>query len=226
MDQLLDELLTFSRLDAGQYPLEKQQLDLTELLSAIIELNQLEADAKQQQVQLNAPEQCWLAADQRLLGRAIENVLRNAIKYSPAESLILCTLKQHEQQLELLIQDQGPGVPEESLSQIFAPFYRVSTVREHQNGTGLGLAIAASAIRQHQGSIECFIASNRWFINTYFVTPVPLRISDCLHHHIKPLNASFTEQQLVQAQPELQKFWQQGLHQSFLSFDQTQICYS
>ncbi|MBP8226843.1 MAG: two-component sensor histidine kinase, partial [Pararheinheimera sp.] len=46
------------------------------------------------------------------------------------------------------------GVPEESLSQIFAPFYRVSTVREHQNGTGLGLAIAASAIRQHQGSIS------------------------------------------------------------------------
>lgn len=154
LDQLLDELLTFSRLDAGQYPLEKQQLDLTELLNAIIELNQLEADAKQQQVQLTAPEQCWLDADQRLLGRAIENVLRNAIKYSPASSQILCTLTQHEQQLELVIQDQGPGVPAESLSQIFAPFYRVSAVREHQNGTGLGLAIAASAIKQHQGSIS------------------------------------------------------------------------
>lgn len=154
LDQLLDELLTFSRLDAGQYPLEKQRLDLTELLYAIIELNQLEADAKQQQVRLNAPEECWLDADQRLLGRAIENVLRNAIKYSPQDSLILFTVKQHEEQLELLIQDQGPGVPAESLSQIFAPFYRVSAVREHQNGTGLGLAIAASAIRQHQGSIS------------------------------------------------------------------------
>lgn len=154
LDQLLDELLTFSRLDTGQYPLEKQPLDVTELLHAIIELNQLEADAKQQQVHLQAPEQCWLAADQRLLGRAIENVLRNAIKYSPAQSVILCTVKQYEHALEVQVQDQGPGVPLESLSQIFAPFYRVSAVREHQNGTGLGLAIAAQAIRQHQGSIS------------------------------------------------------------------------
>lgn len=154
LDQLLDELLTFSRLDAGQYPLEKQPLDVTELLSAVIELNQLEADAKQQQVHLDAPTHCWLDADQRLLGRAIENVLRNAIKYSPPQSQIECRLKQRQQQLELVIQDQGPGVPPESLSQIFAPFYRVSAVREHQNGTGLGLAIAASAIRQHQGSIS------------------------------------------------------------------------
>jgi two-component system, OmpR family, sensor histidine kinase CpxA len=154
LDQLLDELLTFSRLDAGQYPLEKQQLDLTELLNAIIELNQLEADAKFQQISIQAPEQCWLLADQRLLGRAIENVLRNAIKYSPPQSLIQCRLVQKEQQLELTIADQGPGVPADSLEQIFAPFYRVSSVREHQNGTGLGLAIAAQAIRQHQGSIS------------------------------------------------------------------------
>lgn len=154
LDQLLDELLTFSRLDAGQYPLEKQQLDLTELLYAIIDLNQLEADAKQQHIQLQAPPACWLDADQRLLGRAIENVLRNAIKYSPNHSVILCRLEQHEQQLELSIQDQGPGVPPDSLLHIFAPFYRVSEVREHQQGTGLGLAIAAQAIKQHQGSIN------------------------------------------------------------------------
>jgi two-component system sensor histidine kinase CpxA len=154
LDQLLDELLTFSRLDAGQYPLQKQPLDLTELLYAIIELNQLEADAKQQQIQLQAPSACWLDADQRLLGRAIENVLRNAIKYSPSQSVIVCRLEQHEQQLELSIQDQGPGVPSDSLSHIFAPFYRVSDVREHLNGTGLGLAIAAQAIKQHQGSVN------------------------------------------------------------------------
>lgn len=172
LDQLLDELLTFSRLDAGQYPLEKQPLDLTELLGAIIELNQLEADAKQQQVQLNAPAQCWLDADQRLLGRAIENVLRNAIKYSPEQSLILCRLEQQEQQLEVLIQDQGPGVPEQSLSHIFAPFYRVSTVREHQNGTGLGLAIAASAIRQHQGRISASLPTSGGLL-IRIVLPLP-----------------------------------------------------
>ena len=154
LDQLLDELLTFSRLDAGQYPLDKQQLDLTELVQAILELNQLEADAKQQQFVFNAPEQAPYCADQRLLGRAIENVVRNAMKYSPAGSQIQLDLAADAGGWQLRISDQGPGVPAEQLQQIFAPFFRVSQVREHQQGTGLGLAIAAQAMRQHQGLVS------------------------------------------------------------------------
>ena len=83
IDSMLDELLTFSRLDAGQYQLQLQDLDLTELLEEIIQVNQLEASQKQQQIQLEAPPQCWLQADSRLLARAVENVLRNAINTAP-----------------------------------------------------------------------------------------------------------------------------------------------
>ncbi|WP_337842948.1 ATP-binding protein [Rheinheimera sp.] len=154
LDQLLDELLTFSRLDTGQYPLDKQPLDLVELLQAILELNQLEADNKQQQLLLEAPQQALYSADQRLIGRAIENVVRNAIKYSPPDSTIRLQLQQAPQGWTLSICDQGPGVPADQLQQIFAPFFRVSQVREHHQGTGLGLAIAAQAMRQHQGAIS------------------------------------------------------------------------
>jgi len=154
LDQLLDELLTFSRLDAGQYPLDKQPLDVVELVQAIMELNQLQADDKHQQLQLTTPSTAPYIADQRLLGRAIENVLRNAIKYSPEHSLINLRIESSGAGWTLQICDQGPGVPAEQLEQIFAPFFRVSQVREHHQGTGLGLAIAAQAVWQHQGKIE------------------------------------------------------------------------
>ncbi|MFN3712004.1 MAG: histidine kinase dimerization/phospho-acceptor domain-containing protein, partial [Alishewanella aestuarii] len=88
LEQLLEELLTFSKLDAGQYQLQLAPCDLVALMPEVLDVNQLEADAKQQQLQLHSPAELWLTADSRLLGRAIENILRNAIKFSPAHSNI------------------------------------------------------------------------------------------------------------------------------------------
>jgi two-component system sensor histidine kinase CpxA len=155
IDQMLDELLTFSRLDAGQYQLQLQEIDLVELLEEIIDVNQLDAEQKQQQITLLAPDGCQLAADSRLLARAIENVLRNAIKYSPAASAITLQLTCSEATVTLQISDQGPGIPPDALHAVFEPFYRVSDARTAgTGGTGLGLAIAGQAIRQHQGQIS------------------------------------------------------------------------
>ena len=159
LDAMLDELLTFSKLDAGQYQLEQQQFDLTGLLTEIIDVNQVEADARQQQITLSAPEQLLICADSRLLARAIENVLRNAIKYGPCQSEISCQLQVQQQQLLLTICDQGPGITPDQLSAIFEPFYRTSSSRNsNTGGTGLGLAIVAQIIRQHGGQVS---ASNQ-----------------------------------------------------------------
>lgn len=155
LDSMLDELLTYSKLDAGQYVLHKQRLDLTALTTDLIELNQVEADAKQQQLCINSSQPLYLHADQRLLARAIENILRNAIKYSPPHSTVNCQLQQQQDQLVLQICDQGPGLAETQLDAIFEPFYRVSDSRDSQTGgTGLGLAIVAQIIRQHGGSVS------------------------------------------------------------------------
>ncbi|RVU40300.1 HAMP domain-containing protein [Rheinheimera riviphila] len=154
VDQLLGELLTFSRLDAGQYQLQCQDVDLYELIEEIIAVNQLEADQKQLQVSLQGPNPCPLLIEPKLLARAIENVLRNAIKYSPDRAQISFVLSQTATTTTLAIADQGPGIPTDSLEQIFAPFYRVSDSRNSQTGgTGLGLAIAAQVVRQHGGQI-------------------------------------------------------------------------
>ncbi|MEO3864149.1 ATP-binding protein [Rheinheimera fenheensis] len=159
LDAMLDELLTYSRLDAGQYQLHKAPFDLPSLLAEIIAVNQVEADAKQQQLQLSAPAELIINADSHLLARAIENILRNAIKYSPANSNISCQLQLQADCCQLDICDQGPGIDECQLSAIFQPFYRLSSNREHDSGgTGLGLAIVAQIVRQHDGSVT---ASNQ-----------------------------------------------------------------
>jgi two-component system sensor histidine kinase CpxA len=154
LDIMLDELLTFSKLDAGQYQLQQQRFDLTELLSDIIDVNRVEADVKQQQILLQAPQHLEITADSRLLARAIENILRNAIKYGPPNSAITCAVTQLQQQLVLQICDQGPGIATDQLEAIFEPFYRVSDSRTSSTGgTGLGLAIVAQIIRQHGGKV-------------------------------------------------------------------------
>lgn len=155
LDLMLDELLTYSRLDAGQYQLELHACDLVALTEEVIAINQLDADAKAQRIRLQAPQQAWLEADSRLLGRAIENILRNAIKYSPTHSQIECTITQQQTALLLSIRDYGPGIPAELLENVFLPFYRVSDSRTSATGgTGLGLAIVAQIIRQHQGEVS------------------------------------------------------------------------
>jgi two-component system, OmpR family, sensor histidine kinase CpxA len=155
LDAMLNELLTFSKLDAGQYQLDRQLFDLTELISEVISVNQVEADAKQQRVSLLSPGPLLLNADSHLLGRAIENVLRNAIKYSAANSEIHCQLQLRLPWLELRICDQGPGIATQELDAIFEPFYRISDSRSADSGgTGLGLAIVAQIVRQHGGEVQ------------------------------------------------------------------------
>lgn len=155
VDQLLGELLTFSRLDAGQVELQCLDVDLYELIEEVIAVNQLEADQKQLQITLAGTNPCLLHIEPKLLARAIENILRNAIKYSPDSGQIRLVLSQTNNLTQLAISDQGPGIPVESLDKIFEPFYRVSDSRNSQTGgTGLGLAIAAQVVRQHAGQIK------------------------------------------------------------------------
>lgn len=159
LDAMLDELLTFSKMDAGQYQLNKHRFDLVELVQDIISVNQVELDAKQQTIVLDAPELIMACADSHLLARAIENVLRNAVKYSPIQSQISCHLSNAADNVTIDICDQGPGIDHDKLEAIFEPFYRVSQSRSTATGgTGLGLAIVAQVVRQHGGMVS---ASNQ-----------------------------------------------------------------
>jgi two-component system sensor histidine kinase CpxA len=93
--------------------------------------------------------------DREALRSAFENVLRNAVRYSPVGSQLQVRAERRAMSIEVVIEDQGPGVPEKDLSLIFEPFYRVDASRDRaEGGEGLGLAIAARAVALHHGTID------------------------------------------------------------------------
>lgn len=164
LDKMLAEVLVLSRLENTVQKLQKEKFDFTLLINNIVEDAQFIADEKNIIIEVIFIEttqnrNIQICADSALLSSAISNVLLNAIKYSPAGSQIKVSIevinKQGEQQLSLSILDQGPGVPEQALVQLFTAFYRVSSARDRQTGgTGLGLAIAKQAIIAHDGTIN------------------------------------------------------------------------
>jgi signal transduction histidine kinase len=98
--------------------------------------------------------------NRELLRRAVENVLRNAIRYSPESSTIDLSLTEDSDAAHIAIRDYGPGVPEDALTRIFDPFFRVEEARDPiGGGSGLGLSIAKRAVQVHHGAIRAENAS-------------------------------------------------------------------
>ena len=104
---------------------------------------------------MDALEDVRTLGDTELLQRAIEKIVRNAIRYSPGGAPVETEIVVSEARTVLTVRDHGPGVPEDLLPKIFSPFFRVDESRDGSSGgIGLGLAIAQRAIRLHQGEIR------------------------------------------------------------------------
>lgn len=98
--------------------------------------------------------------NRELLRRAVENVLRNGIRYSPEHSTVDVSIAEDARVATIAVRDYGPGVPEDALSRIFDPFFRVEVARDPiGGGSGLGLSIAKQAVQVHQGTITAENAS-------------------------------------------------------------------
>ena len=151
MNQLVGELLTLSRLEAGvATPLE--DIDLAELINDLLEDIRFEAGARQVTVNcLNLPN-FTVHADGALLHRALENVMRNALRFSPNGGAITLNVSAADaDRCQITIDDQGPGVRDDELESIFTPFFRGAGGGE---GYGLGLAIARRVLLAVNGRIE------------------------------------------------------------------------
>lgn len=155
LDELVGEILTFSRLESGEVNFKLQEVDLTELLESICDDGQLEASAQYKHLQLAELPQIQVNADAELVYRALENVIRNAIKYSAADSLVIVRANVLQHSVLVWVDDEGCGLPPEQLPLIFNPFFRSHSTG---NGVGLGLSIAQRAIRACGGNIS---AENR-----------------------------------------------------------------
>jgi two-component system sensor histidine kinase CpxA len=152
---LVGELLQVARVEADPAARHNESIALDALLQSIVEENRLEADARKVKLQLDCPGAVTMNGDEELLRRAVENVVRNAIRHAPPESHVRIRLEANVARVLIFIEDSGPGVPESELQKIFQPFYRVERDRGRASGgVGLGLAIARRAVELHNGSIR------------------------------------------------------------------------
>jgi signal transduction histidine kinase len=158
IDGLMEELLTLSRLEARAYGNLEDEVDIEGLVAEIIEDARFEAEAKGCRVELAARlDEMTIKGRADLLHRAIENVVRNAVRHTFNNTRIDLVVGRSDDTLVINIDDDGPGMPESALSAMFEPF-----VRFHENrgndGYGLGLAITREVIEAHRGTIQ---ATNR-----------------------------------------------------------------
>jgi len=159
LSEMIGRLLTLAKLDTSGAPVPMVPLDLTELVSQVVRDADFESRERNGGVRVVAHGQYFVRANAELLHSAIENVVRNAVRYSrseaPVDVVLECVTKSNESFARLTVRDYGSGVPESELANIFQPFYRVADARDRQSGgAGLGLAIADRVIRIHGGTIR------------------------------------------------------------------------
>ena len=156
LDALVERLLLLSRLEAGSQLFSPEWLDMEDLVLQVVEDTHLEAMARPCAVHVLRSEGCPVRGDADLLRSVIENVVRNAIRHTSPNSDISIQLSCTKDSVaQIVVEDCGPGVPDEALRRIFEPFYRVDASRRRTTGgSGLGLAIAQRAVNLHGGTIE------------------------------------------------------------------------
>jgi two-component system sensor histidine kinase CpxA len=127
---------------------------LGDLLRSVVDDCRMDAEARGCSIGVNGEFDLTLQGDRELLRRAVENVVRNAIRHTPQGSSVDVGLECVGQMARISVRDSGPGVPEELLPKIFQPFFRVDDSRDSSTGgVGLGLAIAYRAISVHHGRL-------------------------------------------------------------------------
>jgi len=148
LNALVNELLSMTKLDSKQ-ALHLEDVDLAEALQACMAL----LPPKECALGASLPDDLGsVVADRRLLGRAVGNLLRNAQKYCEGKIVLSAS---RGAAIEIMVEDDGPGIPPEERARIFEPFYRLDRSRDRQTGGfGLGLSIAGKAVALHGGTIR------------------------------------------------------------------------
>lgn len=155
LNALVGQLLQVTRAEGDPSSLGHTPLRLDELVRQLVEDSSIEAAAHGCELKYEKREPVTVAGDPELLRRAVENVIRNAIRHAPRETAVEVSLARDDGKAVVGVRDQGSGVPEEALPRLFDAFYRVEGDRDRASGgIGLGLSIARRAMELHKGSIR------------------------------------------------------------------------
>jgi len=163
LNELIGRLLTIARLESGEEAVQKSAVNLEEMLHEICKDADFEAQSRNCRVKCVIADACIVMGHARLLHSAIENVVRNATRYTREGTEVEIRLEKAQDakgaEAVVRVTDSGPGVPEEVLHKLFRPFYRLDDARNRQTGgVGLGLAITERTVRLHGGRVK---AANR-----------------------------------------------------------------
>lgn len=175
--KLMSQLLDVSKIESGIIQLNVQRNDYVKLLKQTIEFNRLVARYKNISIDFEARNQYLpFMFDKAKMEQVLNNLISNAIKYSPANSHVLIKLDEGNGKIRTSIIDQGVGIKSSELSEIFQPFYKASgRPTAGENSTGLGLAIAKKIIEEHGGDIEVSSEVNK---GSCFSFTLPARLTD------------------------------------------------
>jgi len=155
VNKLVGQLLALTRLESGAERVPPETVALEDVVQLVIDDANYEAKPQKKEVKAIQLDPCRVRGSEELLRSGIENVVRNAIRYTAEGSAIEVSLTARLDTALLTVRDFGPGVPESELAHIFEPFYRVSEARERASGgVGLGLSIAERTVKLHGGSIS------------------------------------------------------------------------
>ena len=175
MQRLVEDTLQLAWLDAERGPLPVEDIQIQALWEMLTENARFESGWPQARLPCNLDANCWVKGHLNSLAQALENILRNAIRHSPAQGIVSLNGQREGDEWHLWLDDQGGGVAPEALERIFAPFTRLDGSRPGDGGFGLGLSIARNALRLQGGSL--------WAQNTEHGLRVHLRlpIADLSH---------------------------------------------
>jgi two-component system, OmpR family, sensor histidine kinase CpxA len=155
VNALVGQLLALTRLESGAERVPPEMVALEELLEEVIDDANYEAKPMHKEVRVLQLAPCRVRGSSELLRSGIENVIRNAIRYTAEGTAVEVSLTTRLDNAIVTVRDHGPGVPDSELQHIFEPFYRVGEARERSSGgVGLGLSIADRTIKLHGGSIR------------------------------------------------------------------------
>jgi two-component system sensor histidine kinase CpxA len=155
LDSMLEQILTVARLESGQHKPRFERLSLNDIVDDVLHDANFEAAATDATIAFQGESDIQVNGDAGLLRSAVENLVRNAIFYSGRGGKVEVRLSQEDGVALISVRDNGPGVPENALSLMFKPFYRVDDSRgTTTGGMGLGLAIVRNAVLAHGGNVS------------------------------------------------------------------------